>query len=166
MSNRPPAETDTESDMNDDRVPAPDEDPRAAYGNGVAALRALRTFEPKTAGERILADAVRTLSHAVSAIDHRVNQGFIDLRDHVDGIVEDLRNGVAGVAAAQGKLTSSADSVQELLEIVRGLDAYVRGAHADRPSEPATPSAKQRVSAVTAVDVGDEGGVAGTGDDP
>jgi len=146
------------------------EDHRAAdYGNGVAALRALRTYEPQNEGERVLVEAVRALSQTVVTINHRVNQGFIDLRrdlfGHIDGVVEELRTGVAGVAATQDKLTASADSVQELLGIVRGLDAYVRGLPTDRPSSPETPSAKHRVSAVTAIaPSGDD--VAGTGDDP
>ncbi len=135
-----------------------------AYGNGVAALRALRQYEPKSDGERVLVDAVRAVSSTVAAIDHRVNQGFLDLRAHVDEVVEELRISIAGVAASQGRLTASADSVQDLLSIVRNLDAYVRGLPEDRPSSPETPSSKQRVSRVTAVD--DGASVAGTGDDP
>lgn len=170
MSVRPPAETETESDMTDLSAASSAEDHRADYGNGVAALRKLRDYEPQSDGERIVVDAVRALSHTVVGIDRRMNQGFIDLRadlfGHIDGIVEELRNSVAGVAATQGKLESSADSVQELLSLVRGIDEYVRGLPKDRPSSPETPSAKQRVSAVTAVGLEREEPVEGTGDDP
>lgn len=135
------------------------------YGNGAAAIRALREYEPRDAGERVVVEAVRALSRHVEGVDHRVNQGFLDLRLHVDGIVEELRIGIDSLAAAQGKLACSSD-VQELIGLVKGLDAYVRGPHSDRASEPATPSAKQRVSRVTAVEGVDEDDVAGTGDDP
>jgi hypothetical protein len=141
------------------------EDRRTDYGNGVAALRALRDYEPKDEGERVVVEAVRALSRTVVGIDRRVNQGFIDLKSHVDGVVEELRSGIDGVAATNGKLAASADSVQELLSLVRGLDEYVRGLPKDRPSSPETPSAKQRVSEVTAIDAGGAP-LAGTGDDP
>lgn len=141
------------------------DDHRSAYGNGAAAIRALGHYEPRDSGERIIVEAVRALARNVTGIDRRVNQGFLDLRAHLDEAVEELRSGVAGVAATQGKLEASADSVAELLSIVRGLDAYVRGTPTDRPSSPETPSAKQRVSAVTAIGTEDNP-EAGTGDDP
>lgn len=171
MSVRPPAETETESDMTDAPAVSDPEDHRAAadYGNGVAALRALREYEPQNDGERVVVEAVRSLAQTVVTVNRRMNQGFIDLRrdlfGHIDGVVEELRTGVAGVAATQNKLTASADSVQELLGIVRGLDAYVRGLPTDRPSSPETPSAKHRVSAVTAIEPDSEG-ASGVGDDP
>jgi hypothetical protein len=160
MTGRPPAK-ETGLDVTD--APAATEDPRGAdYGNGVAALRALRDYEPKGEGERVLVEAVRALSRTAVGIDRRMNQGFIDLKAHVDSVVEELRCGIDGVAATNGKLAASADSVQELLALVRGIDAHVRGLPNDRPSSPETPSAKHRVSAVTAVDPD----VARTGDDP
>jgi|HubBroStandDraft_1064217.scaffolds.fasta_scaffold18126_3 hypothetical protein len=166
MPTRSPTETETDMPTDDDRsAPAADAGHREVYGNGAAALRALRKLEPRDPGERVIVEAVQAISRRVEGVDRHVNDGFLALREHVDGIVEELRAGIANLAASQGGLAASSD-VRELLGLVRELDAHVRGARGDRPSEPATPSAKQRVSRVTAPQEEDEDDVAGTGDDP
>ena len=131
------------------------EDEQALSGNG--ALRALKAYEPQTDGERVLVDAVRALSRDVVRLNRRMVQGFVDLQAHVDGLAEERSSAVAVATLAQTRLTTFAGSLQELVEMVRGLDAFVRGVPADRPSSPETPASKSKQVSAPPVEGEDDG---------
>jgi hypothetical protein len=131
--------------MTDERGSDDAEEQMAREGD-VAAIVAACSYEPKTDGERVVVEAVCALSRAVVRLDHRLNQGFIDLRGHVDKVTEEWRGGVEIATVAKDKLVASADAFQELVKMVKGLDAFVRGIPSDRESSPETPASKYRAS--------------------
>lgn len=134
------------------------EDEQVLAGSG-AAILALKAYEPQTEGERVLVEAVLALSRTVVRVDRRIAQRFLDLREHVDQVAEECRNAVAVATKAQSRITASTDALQELTDVVRGLDAYMRGSPPDRPSSPETPASKSKQVSAPPVDEdpGDQG---------